>query len=74
MAEKSANKVICALIDRPRERHDEAGLGLEAASTFAKRGKIEPALKVLMDFEGPARDEHDLFKTALAIKLSLIHI
>ena len=68
MVEKAATKVIGALIERVQLCHAEAGLVLEAANTFAKRGKIDRALKTLMDFEGPTHNALDLFKTALTIK------
>lgn len=72
MTEKAANKVIGALIQRMKKRHAEASLVLAAANTFAKHGKIDLALKSLMDFEGPTRDALDLFKTALTIKRELL--
>ena len=72
MVEKAANKVIGALIQHVQQRHADAGVVLEAANTFVKPSKIDPALKTLMDFEGPTHDALDLFKVALTIKRELL--
>ena len=72
MAGKATNRVIIALIERARERHDEAGLALRAAKTLAKLNKADHVMKAMMDFEGPTRDALDLFKSALTIKRELL--
>lgn len=72
MAKEAAGTVICALIKEVRNRLEEADAVVEAANGLAKRGKATHALRVLMDFEGPSRDAHDLFRAALTVKRYLI--
>jgi hypothetical protein len=51
---------------------EEVDAIMKAANALAKRGEATHALRVLMDFEGPSHEAHDLFRTALTIKRHLL--
>lgn len=72
MAKGAAETVICTLINEVHDRLEEADAIVKAANGLAKRGKPIHALRVLMDFEGPSHEAHDLFRAALTIKRHLL--
>lgn len=72
MAKGTAETVICTLIKKANDRLEEADAIMKAANGLAKRGKATHALRVLMDFEGPSHEAHDLFRAALTIERHLL--
>lgn len=72
MAKNTAETAICALIAEIHDRLEEVDAIVKAATGLAKRGKATHALRVLMDFEGPSHEAHDLFRAALTIKRHLL--
>jgi hypothetical protein len=72
MAKGAAETVICTLITKAHDRMEEADAIVNAANGLAKRGKATHALRVLMDFEGPSHEAHDMFRAALTISRHLL--
>jgi hypothetical protein len=68
MKKTAPDQVIQSLIQAIRDNLGEAHAVAKEANKRARRGRPRQALKLLMDFEGPSHDAHDLFKAALNIK------
>lgn len=74
MDRAAAEQAMCALITAVRNKLDEAVGVATAAESCAKSGQVSQAVRILMDFEGPAHDAQDLFKAALAIMRHLLPV
>jgi hypothetical protein len=72
MDRAAAELAMCALIAAVRSRPDEAVGIARAAESCAESGQAAQAVRILMDFEGSAHSEQDLFKAALTIKRHLL--